>query len=92
MHQTKLLFLLLIGSAAGISSKTAPTTATKTPSVDGKADKAEGKNGDLGHPDKSVMAGLAAVVGTATCAAAAVMSEPVQQLEEEVESIGKSNF
>ena len=33
------------------------------------------------------MAGLAAVVSTATCAAAAVMAEPVAQLEEEVESI-----
>ena len=33
------------------------------------------------------MAGLAAVVSTATCAAAAVMAEPVAHLEEEVESI-----
>lgn len=35
----------------------------------------------------TVMAGLAAVVSTATCAAAAVMAEPVAHLEEEVESI-----
>lgn len=50
----------------------------------------EDQNGDMnGHvsPTKSVMAGLAAVVSTATCAAAMVMTEPIQQLEEEVESI-----
>ena len=35
----------------------------------------------------TVIAGLAAVVSTATCAAAAVMAEPVAHLEEEVESI-----
>ena len=35
------------------------------------------------------MAGLSAVLCTATCAAAQVAEMPVQQLEEEVESIGK---
>ena len=39
------------------------------------------------------MAGLSAVLCTATCAAAQVAEMPVQQLEEEVESIGKDkNF
>ena len=36
---------------------------------------------------RSVIEGLAAVVNTATCAAAVVMGEPLQQMEDEVESI-----
>ena len=79
-------------SSARTSSKTPPVATTSNK----RADKTEDKNGDpaspIGHPAKTVMAGLSAVLCTATCAAAQVAEMPVQQLEEEVESIGKDIF
>ena len=77
------------GVSSARTSKTPPAATTSNK----RADKTEEKNADLpsplGHPAKTVMAGLSAVLCTATCAAAQVAEMPVQQLEEEVESIGK---
>lgn len=54
-----------------------------------KAESAEsaGQEQEPSKPESTVMAALAAVVSTAACAAAAVATEPIHQMEEEVESI-----
>ncbi len=81
-------------SAAAASRKKASAALPKEPAKttpplpsEPENDNAEQPEVNGVHPVKSVMAGLAAVVSTATCAAAAVMAEPIQQMEEEAESI-----